>query len=92
MKVSGAFLDILEAFDKVWHEGLIFELKQYDKSANLLNLICDFLRNTNERVLLNWQVSDCFDVKAVVPQDSILVPLLIFNMDQQFVRRIVFHF
>ena len=44
-EVRGVFLDISKAFDKVWHEGLIFKLKQNAISSNLLNLLCDFLRN-----------------------------------------------
>ena len=57
-EVRGVFLDISKAFDKVWHEGLIFKLKQNGISGNLLNLLCDFLRNRKQRVLLNGQVSD----------------------------------
>ena len=75
-EVRGVFLDISKAFDKVWHEGLIFKLKQNGISGNLLNLLCDFLRNRKQRVLLNGQVSDWSDVRAGVPQGSILDPLL----------------
>ena len=57
-EIRGVFLDISKAFDKVWHEGLIFKLKQNSISGNLLNLLCDFLRNRKRRVLLNGQVSD----------------------------------
>ena len=74
-EVRGIFLYISKAFDKVWHEGLIFKLKQNGKSGNLLNLLCDFLRNRKQRVLLNGQVSDWSDVRAGVPQGSILGPL-----------------
>ena len=75
-EVRGIFLYISKAFDKVWHEGLIFKLKQNGKSGNLLNLLCDFLRNRKQRVLLNGQVSDWSDVRAGVPQGSTLGPLL----------------
>ena len=75
-EVRGVFLDISKAFDKVWHEGLIFKLKQNGISGNLLNLLCDFLRNRKQRVLLKWQVSDWSDVRAGVPQGSMLGPLL----------------
>ena len=44
-EVRGVFLDMSKVFDKVWHEGLIFKLKKDGISGNLLNLLCDFLRN-----------------------------------------------
>ena len=35
------FLDMSKAFDKVWHKGLIFKLKQNGISGNLLSTITD---------------------------------------------------
>ena len=75
-EVRGVFVVISKAFDKVWHEGLIFKLEQNGISDNLLNLLYDFLRNGKQRVLLNGQVSDWSDVRAGVPQGFILGPLL----------------
>ena len=75
-EVRGVFLDITKAFDKVWHEGLFFKLKQNGISGNLQNLLCDFLRKRKQRALLNGQSSDWSDVKAGVPQGSITGPLL----------------
>ena len=49
------FLDILEAFDNFWHEGITFKLKQNGFSRNLLELLADFIKD--ERVVLNGQVS-----------------------------------
>ena len=42
--VRSVFLDISKAFNKVWHEGIIFKLKQNGISGKFLNLLCDFLR------------------------------------------------
>ena len=42
----------------------------------MIYLLCDFLKNRKQRVLLNGQVSDWSDVRAGVPQSSILGPLL----------------
>ena len=36
-EVRGVFLDISKAFDKVWHNGLIYKLKQNRVSGELLN-------------------------------------------------------
>ena len=37
------FLDISKAFDKVWHEGLLFKLERIGFSGNLLSLLESFL-------------------------------------------------
>ena len=68
-------LKISKAFNKVWHEGIIFKLKQNGVSGELLNLLCDFLRNRKQREVLNGQVSTWTNVSAGVPQGSILAPL-----------------
>ena len=74
--VRSVFLDISKAYDKVWHDGLIFKLKQDGISGNTLNLLSNFLRNRKQRVVLNGQTSSWADVSAGVPQGSILAPLL----------------
>ena len=38
-ETRAVFLDISKAFDKVWHEGLIFRLRQNGINNNLLLLI-----------------------------------------------------
>ena len=76
LEVSCVFLDISRAFDKVWHEGVIFKLKQNDISGGLLNILTDFLSNRKQRVVLNGQVSTWTSINAGVPQGSILGPLL----------------
>ena len=75
--VRSVFLDLSKAFDKVWHDDIIFKLKQNGISGNLLNLSPNFLRNRKQRVLLNGQTSSWVDVDAGVPQGFILSPLLI---------------
>ena len=70
------FLDISKAFDKVWHEGLIFKLEHTGISGNLLSLLKSFLNNRFQRVVLNAQCSNWLSVLAGIPQGSILGPLI----------------
>ena len=76
LEVRSVFLDISKAFDKVWHEGLIYKIKSMGVSGQLLNLLENYLTNRHQRVLLNGQNSACAPVLAGVPQGSILGPLL----------------
>ena len=65
-----------KAFDKVWHKGLIFKLKQNGISGNLLNTLTNFLKLRKQRVVLNGQLSSWSNIETGVPQRSILSPLL----------------
>ena len=76
LEVRSVYLDIFKAFDKVWHEGLIFKLKQNGVEGNLLILIKNYLNNRKQRVVINGMESSWGDIKAGVPQGSVLGPLL----------------
>ena len=76
LNVRGVFLDISKAFDKVWHKGLLYKLKQNSISGNLLDTITDSLKCRKQRVALNGQFSSWTSIEAGVPQGSILGPLL----------------
>ena len=75
LEVRSIFLDISKAFDKVWHEGLLYKLKSFGISGNLLNLIKHYLTDRFQRVLINGQCSNWQPVLAGVHQGSILGPL-----------------
>ena len=68
-------MDISKAFGKVWHDGLTYKFKQSGIQDKLLFLLMNFLKNRQERVVLNGQLSSWTKVNAGVPQ-GILGPLL----------------
>ena len=75
-EVRAVFLDISKAFDKVWHEGLIFKLEQNGVSGNILKLFQNYLINRKQRVILNGSTSNYSNIESGVPQGSVLGPLL----------------
>ena len=76
LEVWGVFWDLSKAFDKVWHEVLLYKLKHNDMNGNALQLIQSFLHNRRQRVALNGQSSSWLSIRADVPQGSVLGPLL----------------
>ena len=76
LEVRSVFLDISKAFDKVWHESLLYKLESMGISPELHNLLENYLSGRFQRVILNGQFSSWKPILAGVTQDSILGPLL----------------
>ena len=66
LEVRAVFLNIAKAFDKVWHDGLIFKLKQNGITGKLLKLFESYLQNRKQRVVLNGFHSDYSVIKSGV--------------------------
>ena len=75
-EVRAVFLDISKAFDKVWHKGLLFKLKQNGIAGNVLNFLESYLESRQQRVVLNGFYSEYTTIESGVPQGSVLGPLL----------------
>ena len=73
--IRAVFLDISKAFDEISLPGLIFKIKSFGISSDLLELIKNFLSNRFQRVVLNGQTSEWGKINAGVSQGSILGPL-----------------
>ena len=65
--VTGVFLDISKAFDKVWYEGLLIKLESYVTGDELPSLFKDCLQERQQRVVLNGHSSFWEVIKSGVP-------------------------
>jgi hypothetical protein len=74
--VRAVFCDILKAFYRVWHKGLICKLQSVGINGGLLNLFRDYLSDRKQKVVLPDGSSQTVFISVGVPQGSILYPLL----------------
>ena len=65
-----------KTWHKVWNKGLIFKLKTQSVDGNLKKLQENYLTDRQQRVALNGQTSLWENNYAVIPQVSVLGPLL----------------
>lgn len=77
--VAAILLDIAKAFDKVWHEALIYKLIRRKFPARLIHLIHSYLRNRLFKVKLNSTFSITLNILSGILQGSCLGPVL-FNI------------
>lgn len=76
-EIRAVFCDISKAFDRVWHQGLLHKLKSIGVGGKLLLWFKSYLENRTQKVVLNNGISSSVkELKAGVPQGSILGPLL----------------
>ena len=77
--VGVVFMDLSKAFDTISHDLLLAKLKAYRFSHNVLAFMINYLKNRSHRANINSNFSTWEEVKAGVPQGSILGSLL-FNI------------
>lgn len=72
---SALFIDISQAFDKVWHEGLLFKITQF-LPKNVHKLLKSYLWDRYFQIKSKDVTSSRRKISAGVPQGSILGPFL----------------
>lgn len=72
---AAVFLDVAQAFDKVWHEGLLFKLHR-DLPRQYYEILKSYIEDRSFRVRYDSSLSTLHRIHAGVPQGSVLGPVL----------------
>jgi len=75
-KVISFFFDISQAFDKIWHDGLIFKLIQTKLPFYLIKWIQFYLQDRLFCVKIGSYTSEFKRIECGVPQGAVLSPVL----------------
>ena len=75
-KTFAFFLDIQEAYDTVWHDGVWYKLWDMGVKGRMWRVIKKMYMSSRSAVLLEGEKSDLFNVEQGVAQDCSLSPIL----------------
>jgi hypothetical protein len=71
---SITFADVSKAFDPVWiGGGATIKLERYGIKGDLLMWLKSYLTNRSQKVAIKEALSELDDLKAGVPQGSVLI-------------------
>ena len=72
----GIFFDVSSAFDKVWHNGLIYKCIKYKLPYYIIRILVDYLKDRSFTVKIGNSFSTYRVIEAGVPQGGVLSPTL----------------
>ena len=70
------FLDVEKAFDRVWHNGLLYKMIKLKFPLTLIKTVRSFLSERTFSVFIKGQFSETKEIKYGVPQGAVLSPTL----------------
>ena len=73
---AAVFLDVQQAFDAVWHKGLLYRLQENKVPMWIIKWTKDYLKNRELKIEYHQAVADSFVPSAGVPQGGVISPVL----------------
>ncbi|GFY15093.1 probable RNA-directed DNA polymerase from transposon BS [Trichonephila clavipes] len=73
---GGVFLDVEKAFDREWHDGIVFKMIKLNFPSYIIHLINSYLSDQTFQVKILATLSRIGTVSAGSPQGSNLSPML----------------
>jgi hypothetical protein len=72
---SAAFLDVRQAFDKVWHDGLLYKIKKH-LPHSFYHVLKSYLSDRAFQIKYEDCITELYRISSGVPQGSVLGPVL----------------
>ena len=69
-------IDLIAAIDRVNYQDILFKLCSVSIGGSVLSILTQFLSNWSQHVMVDGCRSKLVNVVSIVPQDSVLGPLL----------------